>query len=45
LAAWKAVLKSMSVADLKELALKKGVEKGTKDEMVEALLKMDAAEQ
>merc|ERR1711988_1741178 len=39
-----AQLKSMSVADLKELILKKGLEKGLKGEMIQSLLAEEAKE-
>lgn len=43
-AARKAELKAMLVADLKELVLKKGLEKGSKEAMIEAVLKKEAKE-
>jgi len=43
LAARKAELKKMLVADIKELVLKKGLEKGSKDDMIEAILKKEKA--
>merc|ERR1719335_1408868 len=39
-----AELKSLSVADLKELVLKKGLEKGLKGEMIQSLLAEEAKE-
>merc|ERR1712110_1055145 len=43
-AARTAELKAMSVADMKELALQKGLEKGLKGEMMESILAQEAKE-